>query len=260
MPLFVSSRYLLSIATAVLCLTSSFSHAKIVVEDNFIDEATRENLLAQLPSEMHRFKQTVDLPGKVYKRLLSVLHPENSEVFPSQLTAPARGQKGMVAAHKDTFEDSSSADKQVGLVYLEGDGRMQLKNDLTGEETIIDVKPGRFLSWDNRHYTHQLLAGSMPRRILGPMAFRDGGFQSIGDIGSPEEPIRFIIQARAHNLFARAGRMVRVTADLVVLDDQPTGRKRAVRALETDDIAFAVSDQNLRKKERERIASVKVLD
>jgi hypothetical protein len=54
--------------------------------------------------------------------------------------------------------------------------------------------------------------------------------------------------------------MVRVTADLVVLDDHPTGRKRAVRALETDDIAFAVSDQNLRKKERERIASVKVLD
>jgi len=256
MPLFVSSRYLLSIATAVLCLTSSFSHAKIVVEDNFIDETTREALLAQLPSEMHRFKHTVDVPGNVYKRLLSVLHPENSEVFPSQLTAPAKGQKGMVAAHKDTFEDSSLADRQVGLVYLEGDGRMQLKNDLTGEETIIDVKPGRFLSWDNRHYTHQLLAGSMPRRILGPMAFRDGGFQSIG--GGDRN--RFIIQARAHHLFARAGKTVRVTADLVVLDDQPIGRKRAVRALETDDIVFAVSDQNLRIEERERIASVKVLE
>ena len=69
----------------------------------------------------------------------------------------------------------------MGLVYLDGNGRMTFTHDATGKETVVEVKPDRFLSLDNAQYTHKLEAGSIPRRILGPMAFRDGIMQSIGD-------------------------------------------------------------------------------
>jgi len=178
MHFFANSRAtLLLVTTAALCLTVTRAH--IVVQDNFVDEAARQNLLSQLPDQAC-FKHTLDLPGQLYQCLLSVLHPTNVAEVTVETAVPAKGEWRALAAHKDSFDDESVVGGQVGLVYLEGDGRMIFQHEATGKETVVDVKPGRFLSWDNAIYTHTLIPGNTPRRLLGPMAFRDGGMKSIG--------------------------------------------------------------------------------
>jgi len=231
---------LLAAAAAAFCLTAARAH--ITVQDNFLDEAAREDILAQLPAQA-RFKHTLDVPGQLYQRLLSVLHPTNTDLSLTETSVPTKGEGRLVPAHKDVFGDSSMTEGPVGLVYLEGDGRMLFQHDVTGEETVVDVQPGRLLSWDNRVYTHTLIPGNMPRRILGPMAFRDGGMQSIGD-PTP----RVLAQAYAHSLSVRAGGIAKVTLNFVVLDVEGgvNGRKRAMRNLDSLDLVIGV-----RKRRRE---------
>ena len=105
MRFFASSRasLLLAVTTAALCLTTARAH--ITVEDNFVDEAARQDLLAQLPTQA-RFKHTLDVPGHLYQRLLSVLHPTNTDLSLTETSVPAKGERRMVPAHKDTFGDS----------------------------------------------------------------------------------------------------------------------------------------------------------
>lgn len=37
----------------------------------------------------------------------------------------------------------------VGVLYLGGDGKMEFVHMATGNATVVDVKPGRVLAWDN---------------------------------------------------------------------------------------------------------------
>ena len=59
----------------------------------------------------------------------------------------------------------------VGVVYLAGEGVMHFMDEVTGEETSVDVRPGRFISWSNERYTHSVVrsteASSVPRHMLG---------------------------------------------------------------------------------------------
>ncbi len=235
------SRSLLLAATgAALCLPSALAH--ITVEDNFLDETMREDILAQLPGQT-RFKHTLDVPGQLYQRLLSIIHPGNTDLPLTETSVPTKGEGRFVPAHKDVFEDNALADGQVGLVYLEGDGQMLFQHEVTGEETVVDVQPGRLMSWDNSVYTHKLIPGDTSRRFLGPMAFRDGGMQSIG--GGSQAP-RVVAQACANSLSVRAGRIIKVNLNFIVLDEVPN-RKRAVRNLEGVDLVIGV-----RAERRER--------
>lgn len=194
-------------AAATLCL----SRADILVQDGFLDETTVTYVMQQLPaSGASRFRDVVDLPSTLYGRLLSVLQPGAEG---RNLQAPVRGEQGPVAAHKDHFADGSMAAAQVGLVYLEGDGRMTFRHDATGKETVVDLKPGRFLSWNNAEYTHVLKAGLAPRRMLGPMAFKDGLLQSIG--GSPAD---YVAQSYVTPFGVRPGGVFSVTLDLLIKD------------------------------------------
>ncbi|KAM3568007.1 hypothetical protein VYU27_009860, partial [Nannochloropsis oceanica] len=240
-----SSRSLLLAATAAaLCLPSALAH--ITVEDNFLDEAAREDILAQLPGQT-RFKHTLDVPGQLYQRLMSIINPSNTDLSHTETSVPAKGEGRFVPAHKDVFEDNALADGQVGLVYLEGDGRMLFQHEVTGEETVVDVQPGRLMSWDNSVYTHTLIPGDLPRRILGPMAFRDGEMQSIGD-----QAPRVVAQARTNSLTVRPGGIIRVGLSFVVLDVDGNAAsasvKRAVRKLENKDLVIGcgLMDQNRR--------------
>ena len=110
-------------AAATFCL----SRADILVQDGFLDETTVADVAQQLPGAP-RFRDVVDLPSALYGRLLSVLQPGAEG---RNLQAPVRGEQGHVAAHKDHFADGSMAAAQVGLVYLEGDGRMTFTHDAT---------------------------------------------------------------------------------------------------------------------------------
>ncbi len=249
---------LLLVATAAaLCLPSALAH--ITVEDNFVDDAVREDILAQLP-EQTRFKHTLDLPGQLYQRILSVLHPSNTDLSLTETSVPTRGEGRFVSAHKDVFEDRSTVEGPVGLIYLEGDGRMLFQHEVTGEETVVDVRPGRLLSWDNSIYTHTLIPGDMPRRFLGPMAFRDGGMQSIGGPAptpapspaptpAPSPGVSVIAQAYTNTLSVSAGRIIRVTLNFMVLGMNPT-RERTVRKLEDLDLVIGVrTERNKREGE-----------
>lgn len=238
-------------AAATLCL----SRADILVQDGFLDEATRADLLAQLPVQS-RFKDSVKLSTSLYDRLRFAIDPAGAATTTAEANTvvPTKGERRFVPAHKDTFQDDTLVDGQVGLVYLEGNGRMLFEHDVTGELTVVDVKPGRFLSWDNVQYTHKLEAGSIPRRILGPMTLRDGLMQSIGDL-----PEGILAQAYVSPLVVKAGGIVSVMLDMVVLewptpddgnDDGRRGRKLA------DDSAPSITELVVsvrRKGKRERV-------
>jgi hypothetical protein len=231
---------------ASLCL----ARADILVQDGFLDETAVTDVMQQLPATgASRFRDVVDLPSTLYGRLLSVLQPGAEG---RNLQAPVRGEQGPVAAHKDHFADGSVAAAQVGLVYLEGDGRMTFTHDATGKETVVDVKPGRFLSWNNAEYTHVLEAGLAPRRMLGPMAFKDGLLQSIG-FNNPVFPIdgaplgpEVLAQAYVTPLVVRPGRVFTVTLDIVVLEftpPSPDGDSRKLADSVLDELVVSVRRQ-----------------
>lgn len=52
----------------------------------------------------------------------------------------------------------------------------------THKKHTIDVKPGRLISWDNRDFYHSLDPAPLtyPRRMIGPMSFARGEFQTAG--------------------------------------------------------------------------------
>ena len=73
-----------------------------------------------------------------------------------------------VSHHKDHLPNGQGeAPGLVGVLYLSGDGAMHFSNDETGEETVVDVVPGRFISWPNQGVSHALMKGPSPRQMLG---------------------------------------------------------------------------------------------
>jgi hypothetical protein len=50
------------------------------------------------------------------------------------------------------------------------------------QERVVDVKPGRFVSWHNSEYTHRVDAGSTGRYMLGPMALLDSVLLPVGGL------------------------------------------------------------------------------
>lgn len=167
----------------------------------------------------------VNVPGHLYQRFLSFIQPDQAEgtFDAAQMQVfPGRGERKSVHAHKD-FHDNMPAEAQVGVMYLEGDGKMTFTHDETGEKTEVDVMPGRFISWDNTVYTHTLEAGVLPRRMLGPMTFKDGAFHSVGSPIPILPSDDYYAQAYVSSLLVSAGRFLTVTFDFV-LTDWPTGR------------------------------------
>ena len=220
-----------------LLLASSLAvaGADIIVQDNFIDHALAADVNAQLSSaSTSSFRNAlVNVPGHLYQRLLSVIMPEQADAAASAATTtmhvvPGRGEHKSVHAHKDSYacgQGGLPTEAQVGVMYLEGDGKMIFTHEMTGEKTVVDVMPGRLISWDNAVYTHALEAGALPRRMLGPMAFKDGALHAVGVLDSfidsfdgvlPFDGILY--QAYASNLLVAAGGWVTVTVDFVVTE------------------------------------------
>lgn len=63
--------------------------AQILVRDNFVNEPAREALLAQLPGQP-RFKHTLELPRRLYQRLVSVLQPTRATGLIIATSVPVR--------------------------------------------------------------------------------------------------------------------------------------------------------------------------
>jgi len=92
---------LVTAAAATLCL----SRADIRVQDGFLDETTRADLLAQLPVQS-RFKDSVKLSTSLYDRLRFAIDPvaAAATTTPSDTEVPTKGERRFVPAHKDTFQ------------------------------------------------------------------------------------------------------------------------------------------------------------
>ena len=123
--------------------------------------------------------------------------------------------RGHVRPHKDRWAQSGDVvDTTVGLVYLQGDGKLAFTHKETGEKTVVDVKPGRLLQWDNAAYTHSLMAGSTARAMIGPMAFSKGSFHQVGDVVIVTEwPTN--TQLCAKTMVPKAASLVKLSATVV---------------------------------------------
>lgn len=170
----------------VLGLAVPGAGASLHVEDDFLDAIEPSGLVAQLPTSAEaKFQQLVDVPASLLGRLVSALapgQPVKAASVAATTAVPARSERGNFGHHQDVFAHNNDlvTENSVGLIYLGGDGHMAFRDKTTGEETVVDVKPGRFLAWDNTLYTHSLVAGKKARMMVGPMAFKDGMFHQVG--------------------------------------------------------------------------------
>lgn len=212
------------LATAVavaLALVAAAARADddsiITVRDLLLDEGMAGAILAQHPDAANgkaRIRDyMVDLPVDLYQRVLAVIEPNATATAVRNTQAPVRGEGQPIRAHKDKHADGNVVQGPTSLLYLEGDGRMVFRHDVTGAETAVDVKPGRLLVWPNHLYTHMMEAGRVPRRMVGPMVFRDNMLQSIGN----PTGTHFIAQARAQPLFVEPGGVATLTMEFMVV-------------------------------------------
>ena len=178
----------------LLLLGLATAAPQLRVKDDFLDLAQASELAARVRPRgaLDPFSQPVDVPASLYARLVSAFAPAGAAAA-ATVTAgaaaelvviPGRSERGHVKAHEDHWAGlGKPAHTTVGLVYLAGDGQLAFTHRATGEETVVDVKPGRLLAWDNAAYTHSLVAGASERALLGPMAWKNGAFHEVGMAG-----------------------------------------------------------------------------
>ncbi len=201
------------------------AHAEITVQDDFVDESAIAQLRGQFPAASERFLEFINVPRSLYERMAGLVAPnERKALAAAAATAtsvqlPAHrallsGKKG-VAEHKDGYLDASAVEQNVGLLYLKGDGVVRFTHEATGEQTHVDVKPGRFLTWDNMAYTHTVFPGQETREMLGPMTFKDTHAHMSGfcDPG--------VLQAWADRLLVKPGSLLKIYLEMI-FDELPS--------------------------------------
>jgi hypothetical protein len=196
------------------------ANAEITIQDDFVDESGLTQLLDKFPAKVGKhFRQMVDVPLSLYERMVDLVvlsHHERKALAAAAATTavqlPARREYTSFLEHKDVYADMSAVDQNIGLLYLKGDGVMRFTHDETGEETHVDVKPGRFLTWDNSAYTHFVIPGQQIREMVGPVAFKDASphMVSVDTFGMKT------FQAYADRLVVTPGSLLRIRADLIL--------------------------------------------
>lgn len=211
--------------------------SSLVMEDEFVHPTELAVLTTKLPiagptgaAAAGPFRKAIDVPASLYARLLKVLAADAPAA--EMTVVPAKAEHGHVPPHQDHLADGAVAQGTVGLVYLAGDGQLTFTHTATGEETVVDVKPGRLLTWDNAAYTHTLVAGESPRAMLGPMTFKDGAFTAVGDFFCC-----VFGQLHFKALLAKPGSIVTAMADIVVTGPRSVGAPRDLVASLTHDAA-----------------------
>jgi hypothetical protein len=231
---------LLGLAAAPGAATAELpQHDSLWVEDGFLDAAQATELATRIPpvGSLRPFSQPVDVPASLYARLLSAFAPAGEApaaaadaAAAESIVVPGRSESGHVGPHTDRWAGSKTmAGGKVGLVYLAGDGQMAFTHKETGEKTVVGVKPGRLLAWDNAAYTHTLVAGGATRAMLGPMAFKAGGFHEVGVPGWWE------VYSQLHlgkTLVPRPGSVIKATANIIPTEWKEPDSWSWVRALE----------------------------
>lgn len=207
----------------------------IYTQDRFLDEATRQSLIAYLDSATptnHLDIVMVPTPTSLFRKFhatLDGLGRRSSSVsrfpgfqekdyqsgegrFPGKLSLAGDKQCHIDYEVDTDFEVDNivgPTDGRVGILYLAGEGEFAVVNEETKEEHRVEVsweagrgahacvifyvgfwacllacllillsicvynaqiKPGRFISWDNKAHKHCVLTASgEPRRFLGPV-------------------------------------------------------------------------------------------
>ena len=158
--------------------------APVAVYEDFVAEAEREKLLAQLPDQSTlngatEIKQLVGIPSTIHHQILKILscasptgfealtpdedHPESHDM----VHVPAKMSRKAVALHKDKFCDKEIVDGLVAVVYLTNGGTMTLINHESGQvERVVEISAGRMIVWDNRLLMHKVDAGNSQVRVM----------------------------------------------------------------------------------------------
>lgn len=173
------------------------------------------------------FRQFVDVPQSLYDRMVSLVAPAHERKALAAAAAttttvqlPARREYTSFSEHKDVYADMSAVEQNIGLLYLKGDGVVRFTHDETGEETHVDVKPGRFLTWDNSAYTHIVIPGKEMREMVGPVAFKDASARMVSTVSDVT-----VFQAYADRLVVTPGSLLRIRADVIFQDWPGNGPK-----------------------------------
>jgi len=193
-------------------------HAEITIQDDFVDESGLTQLLGKFPAKVgQQFRQFVDVPQSLYDRMVGLVAPAHERKALAAAAAtttavqlPARREYRSFSEHKDVYADMSAVEQKIGLLYLKGDGVMRFTHDETGEETHVDVKPGRFLTWDNSVYTHIVFPGQEIREMVGPVTFKDASPRMVSILSDAG-----VFQAYADRLVVTPGSLLRIRADLI---------------------------------------------
>jgi hypothetical protein len=91
-------------------------------------------------------------------------------------------------------------------------------HDASGEVRTVDVKPGRFVSWPNNDWTHELKRGTVgtARHLLGPMTLSDGAMKLVS-VGKGSS-VDFVAQSAAKPLTVSPGSKFKITTQIIVTD------------------------------------------
>lgn len=168
---------------------------RLIIQDSFIAPHEAAAVTAQIPEGGGCFCEDVDLPPSLFQRIQAAMAPTAPPAAAAAVAnvnatttcgattvAPGLREQGGVGLHQDHADGGCgpAVEATVGVLYLGGDRQMEFVHTATGNATAVDVKPGRFLAWDNAAYTHRIVAGAAPRTMVGPMTVnKDGAFELV---------------------------------------------------------------------------------
>lgn len=170
----------------------------LIIIDEFLDASQLNALVQQLERQGLSAFQEYQLPGVVNGgtgRTAQVLVPGAvvqaakgvlgiSSEESHWVTLPALMSRGDVRSHRDVWHKGpgSAVNSHTVIIWLQG-GESQLILEGTGQQHVVDARPGRLVAFDNRCFHHAVRGTDAVRAMVGPMALeRSGRFRAVMDV------------------------------------------------------------------------------
>ena len=170
----------------------------LIIIDEFLDASQLNALVQQLERQGLSAFQEYQLPGVVNGgtgRTAQVLVPGAvvqaakgvlgiSSEESHWVTLPALRSRGDVRSHRDVWHKGpgSAVNSHTVIIWLQG-GESQLILEGTGQQHVVDARPGRLVAFDNRCFHHAVRGTDAVRAMVGPMALeRSGRFRAVMDV------------------------------------------------------------------------------
>ena len=169
----------------------------LIIIDNFLDNSQLNAALQQLEQQGLSAFQAFQLPGLVNhgtgrsaqvvvpgcvvqaaKDVLGISSEESLWV-----SLPSLMSRGDVRSHRDVFVARRAfVNNYTVIIWLLG-ADSQLILEGTGQQHVVDARPGRLVAFDNRCFHHSVHGTQDVRAMLGPMALETSGrFQAVMDV------------------------------------------------------------------------------